>query len=478
MLEIRFLDTIRFMPSSLDTLAGNLSEENFNVLKSQYKNKSDFELLRRKGVFPYEYLDSVEKLDETSLPPRSKFYSNLTESECSEEDYAHAIQVWHHFNCRSLKEYLELYLKTDVLLLTDVFQNFRAICSSIYNLDPAHYYTTPGLSWDAMLKTTEIELELLTDIDMITYVKSGIRGGLVQCSHRHTKANHKYLKNFDPTKESEFLMYVDANNLYGWAMSEPLPYGEFKWLDTNQIKSFNLENIHENSEYGYILEVDLDYPYSLHDEHNDLPFCPDNKLPSSSCKTPKLIADLAEKKNYIIYYKTLKQCMRHGLELKKIHSILQFRQKAWLKKYIDINTEHRTRAKNNFEKDFFKLLNNAVYGKTMENSEKRVDVRIITEWDYPVENRKLGRPKLCARDLISKSNFHSASRFSETMYAIQMKRLHNICDKPIYLGFVVLEMSKYKMYDFHYDYMKPKFGKALKLNYMDTDSFIYSIKTQ
>ncbi|XP_062141781.1 uncharacterized protein LOC133849675 [Drosophila sulfurigaster albostrigata] len=144
-LEIRFLDTIRFMPSSLDTLAGNLSEENFNVLKSQYKNKSDFELLRRKGVFPYEYLDSVEKLDETSLPPRSKFYSNLTESECSEEDYAHAIQVWYHFNCRSLKEYLELYLKTDVLLLTDVFQNFRAICSSIYNLDPAHYYTTPGL---------------------------------------------------------------------------------------------------------------------------------------------------------------------------------------------------------------------------------------------------------------------------------------------------------------------------------------------
>lgn len=177
-LEIRFLDSLRFMPSSLSTLAGNLSENNCNVLKTQYPEKSDFALLRRKGVFPYEYLDSAQKLEETCLPPRSEFYSNLTESECSEVDYNHACSVWNNFKCQTLKDYLELYLKTDVLLLTDVFENFREICLSIHQLDPAHYYTTPGLSWDAMLKTTEIRLELLTDIDMIRHIQCGIRSGI------------------------------------------------------------------------------------------------------------------------------------------------------------------------------------------------------------------------------------------------------------------------------------------------------------
>jgi len=203
--------------------------------------------MRKKGIFPYVYLDSASRLEDTSLPPREAFYSNLTERECSLEDYDHALKVWSHFSCSTLKDYLELYLKTNVFLLTDIFENFRKICMQIYSLDP-------GLSWQAMLKATNVQLELLTDIDMNRFIQSSVGGGLVQFCHRYTKTNNKYLSDYDSSKESSFLVYVDANNLYGWAMSQPLP----------QTKTILI---------SIIFHLDLIYPYCLHDLHNDLPFC-------------------------------------------------------------------------------------------------------------------------------------------------------------------------------------------------------------
>jgi len=154
------------MPSSLDTLASYLVNEQMNTEKSFCSNDIEFQLMRKMGIFPYEYLVSVSRLEETSLPPREAFYSNLTERECSQEDYDHVLKVWSHFSCSTLEDYLELYLKTDVFLLTDIFENFQKICMQIYLLDPAQYFTTPGLSGKAMLKTTNIQLELLTDIDV------------------------------------------------------------------------------------------------------------------------------------------------------------------------------------------------------------------------------------------------------------------------------------------------------------------------
>ena len=153
--------------------------------------------MKCKGVFPYDYLDSVKRLEETELPPRSCFFNKLTNESCSVDDYERAEKVWNTFKCKKLLDYLLLYLKVDVLLLCDAFENFRKICKNIYNLDPCQYYTTPGLFWDAMLKTTEIELELLTDINMYNCVMKGIRGGIVQCSKRHVTANNKYVSDFD-----------------------------------------------------------------------------------------------------------------------------------------------------------------------------------------------------------------------------------------------------------------------------------------
>ncbi|XP_037921412.1 uncharacterized protein LOC119658218 [Hermetia illucens] len=437
-----------FMHSSLDALVNNLAHKDLKTVSGVYGDGEKFSLLTRKGVFPYEYINSWDRLNETSLPSREKFFNKMSNTECKEADYQHALNVWKQFNCGVMWDYLELYLKTDVLLLTDVFENFRNVCKNIYGLDPCQYYTTPGLSWDAMLKITSIKLELLTDIEMHHFVKRGIRGGITQCSHRHSTANNKYMKNYKEEDPSKYLIRFPMLN----------------------IVDFDVLNIAADSDIGYILEVDLEYPISKHDEHNDLPLCPENKIPHNS-KTNKLIVDLTDKQKYVIHYRNLQQCIQNGLKLTRIYRILQFKQSSWLKEYIDLNTHYRKMSKNPFEKNFFKLLNNAVYGKTMENVDKRKDVKIVTDWES--RGRHSG-----ARVLISKPNFHSAAVFTPNMAAIQMDRVFTCYDKPIYLGFTVLDLSKLKMYDFHYHYMKPKYNDKLILNYMDTDSFIYTIETE
>lgn len=466
-IELRFLDSARFMPSSLEKLANNLATKDFNTTRAYYTDNKKFQLVTRKGVLPYEYLNSLKRLDEPVLPAKTAFNNKLTNSVCSDTDYDHAVQVWETFDCKQLWDYVKIYLVTDVLLLTDIFTNFRDVCLKIYGLDCCHYYTTPGVTLDAALKCLGVELELLTDYNMHSFIKRGIRGGITQCSHRHSVANNKYMDEYDSNKPSTYLMYLDVNNLYGWAMSQPLPYGGFKWVEN--IECIDVINLKDDSPIGYVFEVDLEIPLSLHSAHSDLPFCAESKCPPNS-KFSKLIPDFAPKTKYIIHYRNLQQCLKHGLKLVKIHRALQFNQSCWLKKYIQLNTHYRTLAKNEFEKNFFKLMNNALFGKTIEDVCKRRDVRIATEWDNCT--RRLG-----ARALIAKPNFHSATQFTSDMVAIQLNRIKTFYNKPIYLGFSILEISKWLMYNFHYEYMRPKYKENLLLNYMDTDSFIYTITT-
>jgi len=183
--KLRFIDSYKFLNTSLDKLASFLSKDKLKIARSEFSKLSteEFDLLTRKGVFPYEYIDCVDKLQDTCLPPRESFYSSLTSDTVSESDYAHAANVWQRFSVRTLGEYSDLYLKTDVLLLADIFENFRDKCIESYGLDPAHYYTLPGFTWDAMLKHTRVNFELLTDIDKVMFIERGIRGGLSQCSH-------------------------------------------------------------------------------------------------------------------------------------------------------------------------------------------------------------------------------------------------------------------------------------------------------
>lgn len=470
-IKLRFIDSYKFMASSIDKLVNNLHVSQLTEIRKNFPIAKEFDLIRKKGVLPYDYLSSFEILAQTHLPTRQEFSNKLTDSMISEDEYNHVCNVWKVFNCKTLGEYCDIYLKSDVLLLADVFENFRNTCLKTYNLDPAYYHTSPGLSWDSMLKFTEIKLELLTDINMVHFIKHGIRGGLAQCTKRYAKANNKYMIDYDINKESTYLVYLDANNLYGWSMCQSLPFGDFNWLSSEQINNFDSSNISDNSKKGHILEVDLEYCQHLHHEHSDLPFCVEHMKPIyETSKHAKLIANTYNKSKYVIHERNLKQCLQAGMKIIKIHRILEFSQKTWLKKYIDLNTELRTKASNSFEKDFYKLMNNSVFGKTIEDVDKRTDVRLITHWE------NIGK-KIGANALISRPNFHSHSIFSENLVAIQMNKLNVTYNKPIYVGFCILDLSKTLMYDFHYQYMKPKFFKNIDLLYTDTDSFIYEIRT-
>ena len=227
--HLRFIDSFQFMSQSLDKLSSNLPKDKFIYTESE--TDGDLELMKKKGVYPYDYMDSFSRFNENQLPKQEEFFSILNDTDISEDDYKHAQEVWDAFKIRNLGEYHDLYLKTDVLLLADVFENFRQTCLHHYRLDPSHYMSSPGLSWDAMLKMTEIKLDLISDIEKQLFVEKGLRGGISYISHRHGKANTKYMRDFNPEEENSYLMYLDANNLYGWAMSQSLPFGDFKWLE-------------------------------------------------------------------------------------------------------------------------------------------------------------------------------------------------------------------------------------------------------
>ena len=294
-------------------------------------------------------------------------------------------------------------------------------------------------------------------------VEEGIRGEICHAIHKHAKANNKYMKNYDKNKESSYIQYLDANNLYRRAMSQKLPVNNFNWvknklkIDEKFIKSYD-----EDSDKGYIFEVDVEYLRRSHDLHSDLPFL-SKRMKIDKCK--KLVCNLRNMKNYVVYIRSLKQALNYGLKLKKVHKVIEFNQEAWLKPYIDMNTELRKIAKNHFEKDFFKLMNNAVFGKTMENIRKHRDIRLVTT------DKKRSK-------LVSEPNYHTMNYISENLSVIEMKRTKVKIIKPIYLGLSILGISKTLMYEFWYDYMKPKYGNNVKLCFMDTDSFIMNIETK
>ena len=455
------------MSSGLDSLVKNLTDngkDSSKIVHTKNRFQDKISLCLRKGVYPYDYMNSPEKLSETQLPPKSAFYSKLTKQDISNEDYIHAQKVWKEFGMTTMKDYHDLYLELDVLLLADVFENFREVCLDNYKLDPAWYLTAPGLSWDAMLRVTGIKLELLTDSDMLMMVENGTRGGVSMISNRYSEANNKYMDSYDSEKPSKYIQYLDANNLYGWAMSEKMPYKDFKWVDVNEAEPLEevLSKVLLDEDLGYILEVDLEYPDELHDLHNDYPLAPETMVLN---RVNKLTPNLRNKTKYILHHRNLGLYLSLGLRLTKIHRIIEFKQSKWLAPYIALNTNLRTKAKNNFEKDFFKLMNNSVFGKTMENIRNRKDIKLVTS-------------KKSALKLITKPNFKHRTIFTENLISVHMGKTKLIFNKPVYVGMCILDVSKTLMYDFHYNYIKKKYNDQALLLMTDTDSLCYEIETE
>ena len=246
-------------------------------------------------------------------------------------------------------------------------------------------------------------------------------------------------------------------------MSQKLPVNGFKWV--KNLSKFNQDFINEydeDSNTGYFLEVDVVHPKTLFNSNKDLTFLPERKKVE---KVEKIICSIEDQEKYVIHIKALKQAFNHGLKLKEVHRVIQFNQKAWLKPYIDMNTKYRTKAENDFKKNFFKLMNNSVFGKTMRNVRNHRDIKLVTS------DKKRKR-------LVSEHNYYWYKKFSEHLMAIEMKKTRVKMTKPLYLGMSILDISKILMYEFWYDYIKPKYGDRAKLCYTDTDSFVIDIKTK
>ena len=468
-----FIDSFQFLPNSLSNLAELLVKKSVDDLKEtrKYFSRKVFPFVVRKGVMCYDYIDSWEKLEEKQLPSKEAFFNSISNKHISDAEYKYALMMFKVFKCKNIKDYLKEYLKVDVLLLADVFESFREKSLEYYGLDPAKYLTAPSLSYDAMLKFTEVKLDLISDIDMYNFFEKGIRGGMTNVVQRFAQVE----------EDDSHIVYYDCNNLYGFAMIQPLPFKDFAWVNPKYYSSFDVTQIADDNLEGYILEVTLDYPLHLHDLHNMLPLAPEKKsiffnqlspyaksvlngmnvkYKKSACK---LISTLSKKERYIVHYRVLKLYLQLGLLLIEIHRIVSFKQSCWMKPYIEFNNQKRKEADSDFDKEFFKLMNNSTFGKCMENVKRRVKMVLTSS-----EERCIS--------IIRKPTFHSLHIFNPNFVGIQYKKPLLELDKPIYIGFSILDLSKMHMFDFHYNVILRTFGgNAVRLLYTDTDSLLYLV---
>ena len=394
----------------------------------------------------------------------------------NETEYAHAEKVFATFGCQTLGDYHNLYLKTDTLLLACVVGEFRTLCYDTYGFESAHYFTSCHLSGDAFIKIYRADLHLLTDREHLEMAENMIRGGVASIfSRRFFRANNKYMNSFNPDNESSFGLLLDANNLYGGIIEKlPLFLKDFQKVE---IPFQEILNTDIDSDVGYTLEVDLEYPDYLHDQHKDFPlattkenieekFLSDfqlnllEKMGVKKLSHQKLMQTLNNKSNYTVHYLNLKLYVELGLIVKKIHRVLQFRQSLSLRPYILLNTENRQRSVNNFQEGFFKLMNNSCYGKTLESKRNRVHVQLIRSIDE-------------TQRVTDKSLMQSLKIFDENLAAVTLKQTKIYWNKPTIVGACVFELAIFHMFLFHYKVMKNAFD--CQLVYSDTDSLLYEI---
>ena len=501
---IRLVDTLGFLQASLANCVKTFPREEFKMLKEEF-GEENFDLLIRKGVFPYDWFTSIKNLDEDPKNlTKDDFYSALNDEGISDEDYAHFLNVCNKFNLGTMRNYHDFYCKVDTIQLADIMEQQRDRLMQTHGLDILHSYTLPGFSWKAALKYTGQELELIHDRDMYDFVQEGKRGGISTIPHRYAKANNPYMglireklpieimtelkkqqfsveavcehfpdfsadeikelkakmadgEVFNPEQVTKYLIYLDANNLYGWAMSQPLPTGGFKWLVGEELK-LPIEDFPP-----CFVKVDLKYPENLHDYFKEFVPAPDNIIPEGS-KVKKLTPNLLPKKNYVCHIRNLQLYKKLGVKITRVHKALKFNESAWLKPYIDLNTKLRAAATNDADKDKFKSLNNAVFGKTCENLLGRTEYQLVG-------SRKE------ALKYISKPTFKDYTVYNETLAGIHLDPSKVILNKPSYVGIAVLELSKILMYDFFYHNVKARYGGRAQLLMTDTDSLLLGIET-
>ena len=489
--DIHFRDTCAFMGASLESILKALPDEKKSSLRLIAKERAAhpdntlseeelFQMVNRKGEFPYEWFDSPARFNEP-IPGPEAFASTLRSAPgLSEKEYESMMEVCRAYGLKNFGEFHDLYLKRDVYGVADFFEQFREMGISGYGLDPAHFMGTPGFAWDAMLLKTGVKLQLVNQ-SMYEFFERGIRGGICHSALRHCQANNKYLPNHDETRPSSFCWYVDRNNLYGEAMIQKLPCSGFQWMSKEELKSA-IEKIDDyvHGDEGCTLEVDITYPKTLHDLHNDYPMCPEHRVLSDTdisdytraCLNDqkyapfrKLMCTLNDKKKYIVHSSILSFYIKSGLKVTRVHSGIKYTQSKWMSVFIDFNTQKRAKSKTDFEKDYWKLCSNATFGKSMESVRDRSTMHIsLTESDY-IKTVSKGAYK-CTISGVGNEHFAICS--------LNTSRV-SLC-KPVYVGQAILDLSKLPMYDYFYNYLRARYPQC-RLNFTDTDSLCVYIQT-
>lgn len=499
----QFIDSNAFLQSSLDKLSQLLSKNGDDLSKlihtrrgfenvisprlNLMPNEELFAMIAKKGTYPYDYMDSFARFEETKLPEKSAFYSKLNESHITDDDYEHALRVFDRFELDNLGQYHDVYLMLDVLLLTDVFESFRDTTFSDIGLDPARFVSLPGLGKESNLRKHpniidcngierpfEVKLFEEKQGDMHLFCKNAIRGGISLISGRLLKGNDMYQ-----------IVYVDANNLYGWAMSQWIPTGDYRWWNEWECQiatHARILSLTDDGDKGYLFEVDLHIPPEIHDKLRDYPIAPTRECvrpqdlsPYSRAqvkrsdrhadfKTEKLLCTLRDKVAYTCHFRNLKLYIQLGAVIKKVHRVLEFTQKLWIKGFIDYHSQKRAAATSDFVKNYHKLVANSTYGKFLQNDAKHQSIEIVTD-----RHRQL---KL-ARDPF----YAGYQEVNPECLLVERTKKEIKLDKPNIVGVCILEMSKLRMYDFYYNTMKPVFGDRMRLGMTDTDSLIMEIRT-
>ena len=499
--DIRIIDSCQFFLKSLEELVEILKKDgidNFKYMKEYFKDKT--EDILRKNLMSYRYFDNYNKYDN----PVEELYDKKLYDEFNKEKYNIMLDTIKKFNIKTAGEYYYIYLICDVLELADFIVSAREKLKETHKLDILQFYGAPSYTWNCFLYESRIELEHIKDINKLSFFKKMIRGGPSFISKRYAKANNIYCKDYNKLKRYTYLEYLDMNNLYGAAMKQPLPYGEIEKIDDKTIEKYNknieelwkdypnytidptAKNINKDDIFdGCCLDVDLEIPKKYHKLYDMYPLLPEQleiteemtsnytkdlvkRMNKKHTKQTLLTQTLYDKKNYKIYYKMLKLSVDLGVKIKKINYGYKFKEKAYMKEYIEKNTDLRTKAKENKDSmgiELYKLLNNAVYGKTLEN------VFNYKDFKYVDDNNLI--------NYTSKPSYRSATIINKKNILLEKKGEKVKINKPIYVGAVITDIAKYLMFNFHYNYLIPEFGlENVHLLFTDTDSLCYELETK
>ena len=483
--KLAFKDSCQFLGyESLEKLSEKTP--NFKYLKELTDSEWKLDLVKGKIAFPYTYFNDEKVFAETNIPTRHFFFNDLTQQKCPKKDYLKARQIYKSFECKNLKDYQILYNKIDVLLLTDLFEEYRKSTFAEFQIDPIYNLSLPGVSWNSFLKFTGTKIEIFKDIDFVNMITCGIRGGFSGVNARRTRANLPSLPDYDPNARMAKIVMVDCNSLYGGIMQHgKFPISDFEWIEDQQqldLLQNNLDEFgNEEDDFSFILECDLAYPDHLkvRNDHQNFPLCPENRVITKDMLSPfykakfgdkrhiaqsKLLLTFYDKEKICLHIETLKYYIKKGLVLKKLHRAVKFTQTNFMQSYMDINLLKRKQAiaiGDLLQKDVSKLMNNVVFGKSLECVYKQKDIRAATN------------AKQFER-LVAKPSFQGAKIVKEGLAFAQLNKAIIKYDKNPAIGFTILERAKLAMYRFWYDVIMPAFPSA-QMNFTDTDSFCFTV---